>query len=147
MDDVVYVTDGSRNRVWQVDLLTGSFSTLVTFPAIPNPLFGIVPAGGPFLDAVPTSIAAVNGKLLVTLFRGAPFPPGTSTVQEIDPAAATQSTLISGRKTALDIMPLENDEDIDHFVLQHASAGPFFGSPGLVLQFFQLIRQWLSRIA
>jgi hypothetical protein len=135
VDDVVYVTDGGRNRVWQVDLLTGSFSTLVTFPAIPNPLFGIVPGGGPFLDAVPTGIAAVKGRLLVTLFRGFPFPPGTSTVQEIDPAAATQSTLISGRKTAIDVMPLENDDDIDYLVLQHASVGPFFGGPGLVLQF------------
>src|SRR5678815_2870356 len=63
VDDVLYVTDGGRNRVWQVDLLTGTHSTLVTFPAIPNPLFGIVPAGGPFLDAVPTGIASLNGKL------------------------------------------------------------------------------------
>jgi hypothetical protein len=135
VDDVLYVTDGGRNRVWQVDLLTGSHSTLVTFPAIPNPLFGIVPAGGPFLDAVPTGIAAVNGKLLVTLFRGVPFPPGTSTVQEIDPATATQSALITGRKSAIDVLPLSDDDDLDYLVLQHASAGPFFGSPGLVLHF------------
>jgi len=135
VDDVLYVTDGGRNRVWQVDLLTGSQSTLVTFPAIPNPLFGIVPAGGPFLDAVPTGIAAFNGKLLVTLFRGVPFPPGTSTVQEIDPATATQSVLISGRKSAIDVLPLSDDFDLDYLVLQHASAGPFFGSPGLVLHF------------
>lgn len=135
VDDVLYVTDGGRNRVWQVDLLTGSQTTLVTFPAIPNPLFGIVPAGGPFLDAVPTGIAAVNGKLLVTLFRGVPFPPGTSTVQEIDPATATQSALITGRKSAIDVLPLSNDDDLDYLVLQHASAGPFFGSPGLVLHF------------
>src|SRR6185312_5013334 len=39
VDDVLYVTDGGRNRVWQVDLLTGSFTTLVTFPPIPNPMF------------------------------------------------------------------------------------------------------------
>ena len=135
VDDVLYITDGGRNRVWQVDLLTGSHSTLVTFPAIPNPLFGIVPAGGPFLDAVPTGIAAVNGKLLVTLFRGVPFPPGTSTVQEIDPATATQSALITGRKSAIDVLPLSDDDDLDYLVLQHASAGPFFGSPGLVLHF------------
>ena len=135
VDDVLYVTDGGRNRVWQVDLLTGSHSTLVTFPAIPNPLFGIVPAGGPFLDAVPTGIAQVNGKLLVTLFRGVPFPPGTSTVQEIDPATATQSALITGRKSAIDVLPLSDDDDLDYLVLQHASAGPFFGSPGLVLHF------------
>ena len=135
VDDVLYVTDGGRNRVWQVDLLTGSHSTLVTFPAIPNPLFGIVPAGGPFLDAVPTGIAAFNGKLLVTLFRGVPFPPGTSTVQEIDPTTATQSALITGRKSAIDVLPLSDDVDLDYLVLQHASAGPFFGSPGLVLHF------------
>nr|ART37301.1 E96 [uncultured bacterium] len=135
VDDVLYVTDGGRNRVWQVDLLTGSHTTLVTFPAIANPLFGIVPAGGPFLDAVPTGIAEVNGKLLVTLFRGVPFPPGTSTVQEIDPAPATQSALITGRKSAIDVLPLSDDYDLDYLVLQHASVGPFFGSPGLVLRF------------
>jgi hypothetical protein len=135
VDDVLYVTDGGRNRVWQVDLLTGSFSTLVTFSAIPNPLFGIVPAGGPFLDAVPTAITVANNKLLVTLFRGVPFPPGTSTVQEIDPVAATQLPLISGRKTAIDVLPLTEDGNLDYLVLQHASAGPFFGSPGLVLRF------------
>ncbi len=135
VDDVLYVTDGGRNRVWQVDLLTGSFSTLVTFPAIPNPLFGIVPAGGPFLDAVPTGIAAVDGKLLVTLFRGVPFPPTTSTVQEIDIATATQSVMIGNRKTAIDILPLTDGEDVDYLVLQHASAGPFFASPGQVLRF------------
>jgi sugar lactone lactonase YvrE len=131
VDDVLYVTDGGRNRVWQVDLLTGSFSTLVTFPQIPNPLFQIVPAGGPFLDAVPTGITAVDNKLLVTLFRGVPFPPGTSTVQEIDTASATQTVLIANRKTAVDVIA----DDAGYLVLQHASAGPFFGSPGQVLRF------------
>jgi len=135
VDDVLYVTDGGRNRVWQIDLLTETFSTLVTFPAIPNPLFGIVPAGGPFLDAVPTGITAVDNKLLVTLFRGVPFPPGTSTVQEIDIASATQSVLIGNRKTAVGVLALDEDGDVDHLVLQHASAGPFFGGPGLVLRF------------
>ena len=123
IDDVLYVTDGGRNRVWQVDLFTGSFSTLVTFPPIPNPLFGIIPVGGPFMDAAPTGIAAFDGKLLVTLFRGAPFPPNTSTVQEIDPAAVTQSTLIGGRKTAIDVLPLTDDEDLDYIVLQHPHNG------------------------
>jgi len=136
VDDVLYVTDGGRNRVWQVDLLTGTFSTLVTFPQIPNPLFGVpgLP-GGPVLDPVPTGIAAVNGRLLVTLFRGVPFPPGTSTVQEIDPVTATQSVLIGGRKNAIDIIPLSENDDLHYLLLQHASVGPFFGSPGLVLRF------------
>ena len=37
--DQIYVTDGGRNLVWQVDIPTGSFSPLATFPTIPNPLF------------------------------------------------------------------------------------------------------------
>jgi hypothetical protein len=135
VDDVLYVTDGGRNRVWAVDLLTGSFSTLVTFPPIPNPLFGIVPAGGPFLDAVPTGIAASGDKLLVTLLRGVPFPPNTSTVEEIDPVAATHTPFITGLKTAIDVMPIVEDTGTRYLVLQHASAGPSFGSPGLVLEF------------
>ena len=133
VEDALYVTDGGRNRVWQVDLLTGSFSALVTFAPIANPFFGI--AGGPFLDAVPTGITAVNNKLLVTLFRGVPFPPGTSTVQEIDIATATQSVLIGNRKTAIDVIALDENSDVDYLVLQHASAGLFFGSPGQVLRF------------
>lgn len=135
VDDVLYVTDGGRNRVWQVDLLTGSFTTLVTFPPIANPLFGSGLPGGPFLDAVPTGITAVDNKLLVTLFRGVPFPPGTSTVQEIDIAGATQSVLIGNRKNAIDVLALTDDDDVDYLVLQHASVGPFFASPGLVLRF------------
>lgn len=135
VDDVLYVTDGGRNRVWQVDLLTETATTLATFPQIPNPLFGIVPAGGPFLDAVPTGIAYSNGKILVTLFRGVPFPPGTSTVQEIDPISGAQTTFIGGLKTAVDILPIGEGDGTSYLVLQHASAGPFFGSPGLVLNF------------
>jgi len=135
VEDTLYVTDGGRNRVWKIDLLTGSVSTLVTFPNIPNPLFGIVPAGGPTLDAVPTGIAFSDDHLLVTLFRGVPFPPGTSTVEQIDPLTGSDSPFITGLKTAIDVLPIVEDEDTDYLVLQHASVGPFFASPGLVLRF------------
>jgi hypothetical protein len=135
VEDTLYVTDGGRNRVWQVDLLTGSFSTLVTFPDIPNPLFGIVPAGGPNLQAVPTGIAAAGDQLLVTLFRGVPFPPGTSTVEQIDPLTGIDTPFITGRKSAINILPIVEDDATHYLVLQHASIGPFFGSPGLVLHF------------
>ena len=135
VEDTLYVTDGGRNLVWQIDLLTGSFSTLVTFPPIVNPLFGIVPAGGPFLDAVPTGIATSDDQLLVTLFRGVPFPPGTSTVEKIDPLTGTDTTFIAGLKTAIDILPIVEDDATHYLVLQHASVGPFFASPGLVLDF------------
>ncbi|MEO5720889.1 MAG: ScyD/ScyE family protein [Chthoniobacterales bacterium] len=135
VEDNLYVTDGGRNRVWQVDLLTGAVSTLVTFPDIPNPLFGIVPAGGPFLQAVPTGIAYANGRLYVTLFRGVPFPPNTSTVEEIDPLSGSDTPFITGLKTAIDVIPVEENGGTNYLVLQHASLGPFFGSPGLVLRF------------
>jgi hypothetical protein len=135
VEDTLYVTDGGRNRVWQVDLLTGSFSTLVTFPDIPNPLFGIVPAGGPNLQAVPTGIAASGDQLLVTLFRGVPFPPATSTVEQIDPLTGSDTPFITGLKSAINIIPIVEDDATHYLVLQHASIGPFFGSPGLVLHF------------
>jgi hypothetical protein len=135
VEDELYVTDGGRNRVWQIDLVTGTVSTLVTFPPIPNPLFGIVPVGGPMLDAVPTGIAVNGDQLLVTLFRGAPFPPGTSTVESIDPATGTDTPFISGLKSAIDILPVAESDGTHYLVLQHASAGPFFGSPGQVKRF------------
>lgn len=133
--DQVYVTDGGQNMVWQVDIPTGTFSTLVTFPRVDNPFFGTI--GGPRVDAVPTGIRYFDGQLLVTLFRGFPFPP-VSTVEQIDPSTGIATTLIGGRKTAIDVLPITTDGDTDYLVLQHASApGPFgiLGGPGLLLRF------------
>ena len=135
VDDHLYVTDGGRNLVWDVDLTTGTFRTLASFPTIPNPLFGIVPAGGPMLDAVPTGIATVGDQLLVTLFRGVPFPPGVSTVEQVNPVTGSHTPFITGLKTAIDVLPIADQGDTDYLVLQHASVGPFFGSPGLLLRF------------
>ena len=75
--DQIYVTDGGQNSVWQVDIATGTFSTLATFPKVANPLFNPTPPpflGPPMIDAVSTGIAYSDGQLLVTLFRGFPFP-------------------------------------------------------------------------
>ena len=136
VEDTLYVTDGGRNRVWQIDLPTGAVSTLVTFPDIPNPLFGTpgLP-GGPFLNAVPTGIASFDDRLFVTLFRGVPFPQGTSTVEQIDPLTGSDTPFITGRKNAIDVLPIVEHGETNYLVLQHASVGPFFGSPGLVLRF------------
>ncbi len=129
--DQVYVTDGGQNLVWQVDITTGTFSTLVTFPQIANPIPGF-PA---LTDAVPTGIAYNDGQLLVTLFTGVPFPPGQSRVEQVDPLTGSHSTFISGLKTAIDIAPIKEGSETHYLVLQHASVGPFFGSPGLLLHF------------
>jgi hypothetical protein len=132
--DQLYVTDGGRNLVWQVDIPTGSFSPLTTFPTIPNPLFPAV--GGPVVEAVPTGIEYADGELLVTLFRGVPFAPGTSAVVQIDPSTGVQSPFLSGLKTAIGVLGIKDRGEESYLVLQNSSGpAPFFAGPGLLLQF------------
>jgi hypothetical protein len=139
--DFLYVTDGGRNLVWKVDVASGAFSILADFPLVPNPLAPAV--GGPFSEAVPTGIAYSGGSLLVALFRGVPFAPGTSAIVPVDPQTGSyidpltggHIPFITGLKTAIGVLPIRKQHDTDYLVLQHASAGPFFGSPGLLLRF------------
>jgi hypothetical protein len=126
VDDQLYVTDGGRNLVWQVDIATGAFSVLATFPPIPNP---VAPFGPPVLDAVPTGIAYADNQLLVTLFRGFPFPPGTSVVEQIDPLTGAHAPLITGLKTIIGVLPTSEQGDRDYLVLQHVSGPP--GPPAM----------------
>ncbi|MDP9099790.1 MAG: ScyD/ScyE family protein, partial [Verrucomicrobiota bacterium] len=138
----LFVTDGGRNHVWRVNLATGDYSILTAFPPIPNPLFNPTPpppsVGRPTSEAVPTGIAYVDGKLLVTLFRGFPFAQGTSVVEQIDPQTGRHGPLITGLKTAIDVLPIKADADdgsaTRYLVLQHAS-GAFLSPPGLLLRF------------
>lgn len=152
----LYVTDGGQNMVRQVDIRTGAFSVLATFPNIPNPLFNPTPPpaslGGPFVEAVPTGIRLFKGRLLVTLFRGFPFPAGTSVVEQVDPLTGQHAPFITGLKTAIDVLVTrendhhdrgddgdrrDDDDRGDHgayLVLQHAS-GPVLSGPGLLQRF------------
>ncbi|HMJ05868.1 MAG TPA: hypothetical protein VK474_06390 [Chthoniobacterales bacterium] len=84
---------------------------------------------------MPTGIAAVDGKLLVTLLRGAPFPTGTSTVEQIDPRTGSDTEFISNLTTAIDIQPLGGRFASSYLVLEASSEGPFFAGPGTVLRF------------
>ena len=128
----LYVTDGGRNLVWQVDVPAHEFSELATFPPIPNP----VPGFGPVLDAVPTGITYSGGQLLVALFRGVPFPPGGSAVQRVEPSSAEQSSFIDGLTTAIGSLAFRSAGGEELLVLQHSSGpGLFFAGPGLVLRF------------
>jgi hypothetical protein len=128
----LFVTDGGRNLVWDVDLATNTFSILANFPQVANP----VPNFPPMIDAVPTGIEYVDGELLVTLFRGVPFPAGTSTVMRIDPATGAQTPLISGLKTAIGVAKSDLAGAGGYLVLQHSSGpAPFFGGPGVLLAF------------
>jgi hypothetical protein len=138
VDDQLYVADGGQNLVWQVDVPTGTFTVLTTFPRITNPLFNPMPpppsVGGPFVDAVPTGLRYADFQLLVTLFRGFPFPAGTSQVLSVDPETGAQAPFITGLKTAIDVLPIRAGSDTHDLVLQHAS-GPVLTQPGLLLHF------------
>jgi hypothetical protein len=128
--DSIYVTDGGMNLVWRVDTETGAFGALAAFAPIPNPYFPTL--GGPSVEAVPTGITYSDGRLLVTLFRGFPFPP-LAAVQQVDPETGAQGALISGLKSAIDVAP---DRDGGLFVLQHASnMSPFLNGIGVLLHY------------
>ena len=132
IDDQLYVTDGGQNAVYAIDLPSRSFSVLATFAPVPNPLFGTL--GGPVLEAVPTGIRESNGQLLVTLFRGFPFPAGTSVVEQVDPSTGSHAPLITGLKTAIDVRPVNSDgASTDYLVMQHALGPVFSGFGSLTL--------------
>ena len=133
--DRLYVTDGGRNLVWEVDIATGQHAILASFPAIPNP---VAPFGPPFIDAVPTGIAYSDSRLLVNLFRGFPFPPGTSVVEEVDPRTGDHSPLIAGLKTAIDVLSIRDRANTSYLVLQHVSGAPGpppASGPGILFKF------------
>jgi hypothetical protein len=125
--DQLFVTDGGRNLVWKVNINTGTFSPLAEFAPIANP----TPVGAPIVEAVPTGIREFKGQLFVTLFRGFPFPPGTSVVQQINPNTGAQAPLFTGLRTAIDVL-VSDDEPASVLVLQHASGPllPPFSGPG-----------------
>lgn len=127
----LYVTDGSRNLVWEVGIQSGAISELTLFAATSNPF----PVGGPFIEPVPTGIAYSDGQLLVSLFTGVPFGPGASRVVAVDPKTGAQTPVITGLKTAIETLPIRDRADTDWLVLQHASEGLFFGSGGSLLRF------------
>lgn len=133
--DRLYVTDGGRNLVWEVDIATGEHAVLASFPAIPNP---VAPFGPPFIDAVPTGIAYSDNRLLVNLFRGFPFPPGTSVVEQVDPLTGDHSPVIAGLKAAIDVFTIHERGNTSSLVLQHVSGAPgppAESGPGILFKF------------
>ena len=128
----LYVVDAGLNRVVTVDLASGDFETLTTFPPIQNPL----PFGPPVVEAVPTSIREHDGQLLVTLFRGFPFPPGAAEVQSVDPDTGSRETFIANLTSAIDVLPVKDRGGDTDFLTLEFSANLLAGAPGR-LQFFE----------
>ena len=131
----LFVTNGGLNRLVKVNLASRAYATLASFEPIEN-----VPgaAGPPSVEPVPTGIAQVHGKLLVSLFSGAPFLPGVSRIKIIDRTSGDQSDFITGLRTAIDIRPLRQGNDIDYLVLENNFAPvPAFPPTGAAIKRFQ----------
>lgn len=96
--DSVFIVDAGRNAIWRVPLNLGRQKLLMRFPAVKT----VVP-GPPFSDAVPDSIHAWDGQLLVTLLTGFPFTPGQSRVMRVDPLTGESAPFIVGLNSAIDI--------------------------------------------
>ena len=69
----------------------------------------------------------------MTLFRGFPFPAGTSSIEQIDPATGSRTSFVGGLKTAIDVLAVRSatlEAADDYLVLQHASSPVLFSAPG-----------------
>jgi hypothetical protein len=124
-DDYLYVVDGGFNLVHKVEIESGLYVTLASFPRTPNP--GAF--GPPQIENVPTSIRWDSDRLLVTLLSGFPFIAGLSEVRAIDPDTGASAALITGLASAIDVIPLvEDDETVGYLVLEyslaHRAGGP-----------------------
>ncbi|MGA9994407.1 MAG: ScyD/ScyE family protein [Pyrinomonadaceae bacterium] len=124
--DQLYVVDAGFNSVRRVNIQTGANDTLTTFAPIPN----TDPPPPPVVEAVPTSIRLYNNQLLVTLFRGFPFPPGKAEVRRVDPGTGNNDLFISGLSSAIDVLPASIRGDGDAFLSLEFSANQLQGAPG-----------------
>src|SRR5207244_4214419 len=125
-DDYLYVVDGGFNLVHKVEIESGSYATLVSFPRTPNPT-----AVGPrLIENVPTSIRWNGDQLLVTLMSGFPFIAGLSEVRAIDPDTGDNFALITGLASAIDVIPLIEDGETVGFLTLEYSLAHLAGGPG-----------------
>ena len=81
-----------------------ALSSLATFPDVPNPLFdpNNPATGGPFYQAVPTSVTAgAGGTLYVSELTGYPFIPGAANIFTVTPGSGTVGVVPGGGFTNL----------------------------------------------
>ena len=124
VDDYLYVTNGGLNRLFKVNLDTGSYAELAAFSPIAN-TSGL--GGPPAVEAVPTGLAYSDGQVLVSLLSGGPFIPGLSRVKSVDPVTGAQADFLTGLRTSIDVLPVVGGGDTDYLTLQNnfAPAPPF----------------------
>ena len=125
-DEFLYVVDGGYNVVHKAEILTGEFETLTSFPRTPNP--GTF--GPPMIENVPTSIRWDHDQLLVTLLSGFPFIAGLSQVRTVDPETGDDAALITGLGSAIDVIPLIDDDQTVGYLTLEYSLAHLAGGPG-----------------
>jgi hypothetical protein len=130
IDNLLYVPDASSNDLLVVDSNTGAFRTLTTFAPFPNPL----PFGAPVVEAVPNSIRRFGDSLLVTLLTGFPFPAGAAKVIVVDPITGSQTPLVTGLSSAIDVMPVKSKGNLSLLTLEFSS-DMLNGTPGTLKLF------------
>lgn len=120
------VADSGQNGIVEIEPF-GPPQTRVRFAPVQNPP-GVFP---PFSDAVPTSVFHLHGsKYLVGLLVGVPFRPGTASVRLVDLRERTESVLISGRTSIIEVLAVHSDI----YVLE-ISSNLSQGAPGQLLRF------------
>jgi len=133
--DYLYVSNGGLNRLFKVDIDTGSYAELTVFDRIAN-TSGL--GGPPSVEAVPTGMAYSDGKVLVSLLSGGPFIPGLSRVKAVDPVTGDQADFLTGLRTAIDVQPISSDGDTDYLVLENNFApAPPFPPTGATVRLFE----------
>jgi hypothetical protein len=126
----LYVVDASLNLIYRVAIFGGQFSTFVTFPNKPNPLFPTF--GPPTVEAVPDNIHLVGDRLLVPLLTGFPFVQNLAEVQSVSLESGGRETLIPNLTSAIDVLQVEEN---GYFTLEF-SANQLANQPGRLKYFF-----------
>jgi hypothetical protein len=125
----LYVVDASFNLIYRVNIGNGQYSTFVTFPNKPNPLFPTL--GPPTVEAVPDNIRLVGHHLLVPLLTGFPFVQNLSEVQIVNLPSGERGTFIPNLTSAIDVLRVGGNM---YFTLEF-SANQLANQPGR-LKFF-----------
>lgn len=121
-----YVVNAGWNLIHAVDINSGTFHTLATFPPVNNP----TPVGPPVIDAVPNSIQFYQGQLLVTTLTGFPFPPGAARAAYVDPDTGAIVTVQQGLTSAIDIEPVSTEVGSQTYLVLEFSTNMLGGAPG-----------------
>lgn len=126
---MLYVADAGMNTLVMVEASSGRQEVLNRVGRLPNPLFPNL--GGPTMDSVTTSVfPRANGKLLLSILTGFPFPAGAATIFEVDPDTGARTPLITGLTTVTSVIEVGSK-----IYVACVSTDLLAGAPGQILEY------------